>query len=168
MDIKELIAKITGKNKEPTSGSAKKKNSISLFFEKNPKMKVIIAAIAIIVSVAVAVIVAMSYARPKTDLSTDVTIAADSNVDVLPDLERDVGSKDYEGRDPFSENVLDSAKLTGIYDFYGYKTATLQTSVKSYTLREGDSVGNSEWVVSEITDNSITIISGEKTKVYKK
>lgn len=168
MDIKDLIAKITGKNKEAKIGSSKKKNSISMFFERNPKMKYIIAFIAIVVSVAVAVVVAMSYSRPKTDLSTDVTIGADANVDVLPELERDVGDKDYNGRDPFNENVLDAAKLTGIYDFYGYKTATLQTSVKSYTLREGDSVGDSEWIVSEITENSITIVSGDKTKIYKK
>ena len=49
MDIKDLFAKITGKNKEAASGSSRRGNSVSMFFERNPKMKFIIAIIAIIV-----------------------------------------------------------------------------------------------------------------------
>ena len=167
MNIKDLIAKITGKNKESAAMSRKRENSISLFFQNNPKMKAIVAIIAIFISVAVAVTIILTYRNTKPDLDTNVTANPDAAVDVLPQLEREQGGS-YNGRDPFNENVLDGAKLTGIYDFYGYKTATLQTSTKSYTLREGDSVGGSDWIVSEITDNSITINSGTKTKTYSK
>ena len=167
MDIKELIAKIKGKNKEGAAGGSRKQNSVSAFFQKNPSMKYIIAVIALVVSAAVALTIILSGRQSQANLDTNVTANEDAAVDVLPKLERDIG-EDYDGKDPFDENVLDGAKLTGIYDFYGYKTATLQTSTKSYTLREGDTVGDTDWVVSEITDKAITLVSGDKTKTYSK
>ena len=167
MDIKTLIAKITGKNKDAPAGGRKKKNSVSMFFEKNPKMKLVIAIIAIAVSLAVAVAVAASYMKSKPDLNTDVKVNTNESVEVLPQIERERGGE-YEGKDPFTENILDGAKLTGIYETYGYRSATLQTTRKSYTLSEGDSVGDSDWIVSEITDKSITLVSGDKTKTFSK
>ncbi len=167
MDIKDLIAKITGKNKGDSAPKSKKNNSLSLFFERNPKMKVIVAVIAVVVSLAVAVVIALSYRSSKPDLDTNVTVNSNQEVEVLPKIERDI-TGEYEGKDPFVENILDGAKLTGIYETYGYRSATLQTTRKSYTLFEGDTLGDSEWVVSEITDNSITLVSGEKTKTFSK
>lgn len=167
MDIKGLFAKITGKNKEAASGSSRRKNSLSMFFERNPKMKYIIAVIVLIVSLAVAVAIVLSYRSSEPDLDTNVSINANQEIDVLPQIERDRAG-DYNGKDPFVENILDGAKLTGIYETYGYKSATLQTTRKSYTLFEGDTVGDSDWVVSEITENSITLVSGDKTKTFSK
>ncbi|MBO4338332.1 MAG: hypothetical protein J5877_00230 [Clostridia bacterium] len=168
MDLKALIAKITGKNKEASAGTAKKKNnSVSAFFEKNPTMKYVIAVIAVVIAVAVAATIILSSKKSKPDLDTNVSVNANDAVEVLPQIERDRGGE-YEGKDPFVENILDGAKLTGIYETYGYKSATLQTTLKSYTLYEGDTVGDSDWVVSEITDKSITLVSGDKTKTFSK
>ena len=168
MDLKELIAKITGKNKDASAAGAKKKNnSVSLFFENNPAMKFVIAIIAVVVSLAVALVIIISAKRSKPDLDTNVAVNSSDTVEVLPKIERD-RVDEYEGKDPFVENILDGAKLTGIYETYGYKCATLQTTRKSYTLFEGDSVGDSDWVVSEITDKSITLVSGDKTKTFSK
>jgi len=168
MDLKELIAKITGKNKEQKAGSNnKKKNSVSLFFEKNPLMKYVIAVIAIVISLAVALTIILSSRKSKPELDTNVSVNTNDAVEVLPQIERDRAGE-YEGKDPFEENVLDGAKLTGIYDTYGFKSATLQTTRKSYTLYEGDTVGDSDWTVSEITDKSITLVSGDKTKTFSK
>jgi len=167
MDIKQLIAKITGKDKSGSAGGKKKTNSVSAFFEKNPSMKYIIAAIALVVSVAVALTIVLTYRNSKVDLNTNVTANANAEVEVLPKIER-VNGGEYEGKDPFVENVLDGAKLTGIYEIYGYRSATLQTTRKSYTLREGDSVGGSDWIVKEITDKSITLVSGDKEKTFNK
>ena len=168
MDLKELIAKITGKNKDASAGGAKKKNnSISLFFEKNPLMKYVIAVIAVVIALCVAATLIWSSRKSKPNLDTNVSINSQDSVVVLPQIERDVGGE-YEGKDPFEANILDGAKLTGIYETYGYKSATLQTTRKSYTLYEGDTVGDSDWVVSEITDKSITLVSGDKTKTFSK
>lgn len=164
IDIKALIAKITGKDKGSVPAK-RKENPISKFFQKNPKMKIIVAAIAVVVSLAVAVTIILTYKNSSPDLDTNVTANENAAVDILPETERDIGET-VNGEDPFDENALNAAKLTGIYDFYGYKTATLQTSSKSYTLREGDSVGKSDWIVSEITDSSIKIALGDKTKSY--
>jgi Tfp pilus assembly protein PilP len=166
VDIKDLIAKITGKNKDGSAGKVKK-NSVSMFFERNPKMKYIIAVIAIMVSAAVAVVLALSYRSSKPDLDTNVTANKNQQVEILPQIEREVAS-DYDGKDPFVENILDGAKLTGVYETYGYMSATLQTTKKSYTLFEGDTLGDSDWTVSEITSNSITLVSGDKTKTFSK
>ena len=167
MNIKDLIAKITGKNKEAGIGSTKKKNSVSAFFERNPKMNYIIGLIAVLVAISVAVIIAISYRASKVDLNTNVSVNANQEVEVLPKIERDRAGE-YDGKDPFEENILDGAKLTGIYETYGYRSATLQTTRKSYTLFEGDTLGESDWTVSEITDNSITLVSGDKTKTFSK
>ena len=168
MDIKELIAKITGKNKDGAAANKKKSSgAVSAFFEKNPTMKYVIAAIALVVSVAVAVVIIISYRNSKPNIDTNITADPNAQVEVLPQIEREIGGE-YEGRDPFNENILDGAKLTGIYEIYGYRSATLQTTNKSYTLREGDALGDSEWVVKEITDKSITLVSGDKEKKFSK
>jgi large-conductance mechanosensitive channel len=167
MDIKELFAKITGKNKDSAGSKPKKQNAVSAFFEKNPMMKYVVAIIAIAVAVFVALTVVWSSRNSKPELDTNITANANSEVEVLPQIERDKGGE-YEGKDPFVENILDGAKLTGIYETYGYKSATLETTRKSYTLYEGDTVGDSDWVVSEITDKSITLVSGDKTKTFSK
>jgi Tfp pilus assembly protein PilP len=130
-------------------------------------MKYIIAAIALVVSLAVAVTIVLTYRKSKVNLDTNVTANANAEVEVLPQIERD-RSGEYEGNDPFVENILDGAKLTGIYEIYGYKSATLQTTRKSYTLREGDALGDSDWVVKEITNKSITLVSGDKEKTFSK
>lgn len=164
IDLKELIAKITGKNKGGTPKKVKD-SALAKFFEKNPQMKIVIVIIALIVAIAVALTIIISYKSSKPDIDTNVTANENAAVDILPQIERDIGET-ADGNDPFNENALNAAKLTGIYDFYGYKTATLQTSTKSYTVREGDALGGSDWIVSEITDTSITITLGEKTKSY--
>ena len=172
MDLKELIAKITGKKKGDSAeasvgGNKKKNNSVALFFEKNPMMKYVIAVIAVVISLAVALTIIISSKKSNPQIDTNVSVNASDTVEVLPQIEREIGGE-YEGKDPFAENVLDGAKLTGIYDVFGYKSATLQTTTKSYTLYEGDTVGDSDWTVSEITDKSITLVSGDKTKTFSK
>ena len=169
MDFKALIAKITGKNKEDSAavGNKPKNNSFTAFFEKNPVMKYVIAIIAIVISLAVALTIIISSKKSNPVIDTNVSVNASDAVEVLPQIEREIGGE-YEGKDPFAENILDGAKLTGIYEVFGYKSATLQTSTKAYTLYEGDTVGDSDWTVSEITDKSITLVSGDKTKTFSK
>ncbi len=103
----------------------------------------------------------------KPEIDPNVSVNTQDQVEILPEIERDT-DEEYDGKDPFTDNILDGAKLADVFDTYGYKSAVLVTATKSYTLYEGDTVGDSDWVVSEITDNSITLVSGDKTLTFTK
>ncbi|MBE6834967.1 MAG: hypothetical protein E7515_01795 [Ruminococcaceae bacterium] len=107
------------------------------------------------------------FKKNKPEIDTNITTNSNNLVETLPQIERDKG-EEYEGKDPFDENILDGAKVIGIYDTYGNKSATIQTTRKTYTVYEGDTLGDSDWVVSEITDNTVTFVSGDKTLTLTK
>lgn len=162
MDIKDLFAKL---KKGSGKKDARKGSSLNAFFEKNPKMKIILPAVFIIIAIVVAVLIVISGA--KTDIKTDegVTVGA---VEILPMIERDEGETVAEGVDPFSEDVIANAKITGIvYNSDGYRTAIVKTQYKSYTLQVGDYVSGSEWLVESITDSSVTFSIGEKKRTVE-
>lgn len=164
MDVKDLIAKIkSGGGKK----DARKKNSFTAFFEKNPKMKMILPVIFILIAVIVAVLIIFSGANVDTDIKEAGTVAGQS-VEILPQLERTEGETVADGVDPFSEDVISNAKITGmVYNSDGYRTAIVSTQYASYTLQVGDYVGSSEWLVESITDSTVTFSLGEKTRTIE-
>lgn len=163
MDLKDLLAKLKkGKNKDARTGS-----SFINFFEKNPKMKIIIPAIFLVIAAAVAIVFIVSGIRTETDVDPINAVAGDS-VDVLPILERSEGETLADGVDPFSEDVIANAKIKGIlYNSDGYRTAIVATEYASYVLQVGSYVGSSSWLVDEITDNAVTFSIGEKTRTIE-
>lgn len=162
MNVKDVIAKLkSGKKKDARGGSA-----ITKFFEKNPKMKIIIPAIILLISVAVAIAIIISGVTADTELAPEVSVAGQS-VEVLPQLERTTAPIG-EGVDPFSEDVIANATLTGIvYNSAGYRTAIVNTQYASYVLQAGDYVSTSSWLVEDITDNSITFSLDGKTRTVE-
>ena len=163
IDMKDLVAKLKsgGKNKDARGGS-----SITKFFEKNPKMKIIIPAVIIAIVVAVAVIIIMSGINTDTTVTEEVSVNAQS-VQILPQVERTEKALE-DGADPFSEDVIANAKITGMfYNSNGYRTAIISTSYSNYVIQQGDYVGSSEWLVEEITDSSVTFSLGEKTRTIE-
>lgn len=160
MDVKDLIAKLKSGGKKK---NGRGESSLAKFFEKNPKMKIIIPAVVILIFVAVAVVIVLSGVNVDTTLEEGVTVAAQS-VEVLPQVER-TQEAIGEGVDPFSEDVIANAKLKGIiYNSAGYRTAIVSTKYASYTLQTGDYVSTSEWLVEDITDSSVTFSLGEKKR----
>lgn len=160
IDVKDLIAKLKsgGKKKDARGG-----NSLTKFFDKNPKMKIIIPLVFVLIFVAVAVVIIVSGVKTDTDVDENVSVVAQS-VDILPQVDRTQQAIE-DGVDPFSEDVIVNAKLKGVvYNSAGYRTAIVSTQYASYTLQVGDYVSTSEWLVEEITDNSITFSLGEKTR----
>lgn len=164
IDIKDLFAKMkTGGGKK----DARKKGSITTFFEKNPKMKIIIPVVIVVIAVVVAVLIIISGVKTDTDLGEDVTVAGQS-VAILPQLERIEGETLAAGVDPFSEDVIANATITGmIYNSDGYRTAIIKTKYASYTIQVGDYVGSSDWLVEAMTDSSVTFSLGEKTRTIE-
>lgn len=165
MDIKDVIAKLkSGKGKKK---DARKRNPFNAFFEKNPKMKIILPLVFIVIAVVVAVLIIISGAKTDVGLDETVTTPAQS-VDVLPMIERDEGETVADGVDPFSEDVIANAKITGmIYNSDGYRTVIVETKYRAYTLQVGDYVPGSEWLVESITDSSVTFSLGEKTRTVE-
>lgn len=160
MDIKDLFKKFkSGSGKDARKGAA-----LNNFFEKNPKMKIILPAIFITIALAVAVGIILSGAKTDIDLDENVTVAGQA-VEVLPQVVREDTEAIEEGVDPFAEDVIANAVLTGLtYNSDGYYTAVVQTKAASYVLQVGDNVGDSDWVVDAIDDSSITFSIGEKTR----
>lgn len=163
MDIKDLFAKFKGGG----SKDARKGSSVTAFFEKNPKMKIILPALLIIIAVLVAAFIIISGATTDTELNEGNNVAGQAVV-VLPEIERKESETIAQGVAPFSEDVIANAKLTGtVYNSDGYWTAIVQTQYASYNLQVGDYVGNSEWLVEAITDSTVTFSLGEKTRVVE-
>lgn len=160
IDIKDLFAKLKGgQKKDARAGSA-----IVKFFDKNPKMKIIIPAIFLVIAAVVAAVFIVSGIKTETDVDPNVP-AAGTAVDVLPMLERNESVSLADGVDPFAEDVIANAKLTGIfYNSDGFRTAILQTEYASYIVQVGDYVGDSTWLVEEITDSDATFSTGEKVR----
>lgn len=160
MDIKDVFAKLKGgKKKDARTG-----NAFVKFFEKNPKMKIIIPAVFLVIAAAVAAVFIIQGVKTETGVDPDKPVSGMS-VDVLPMLERNEAVSLADGVDPFSEDVIANAKLTGIlYNSDGFRTAILQTEYASYIVQVGDYVGDSTWLVEEITDTSATFSTGDKLR----
>ena len=157
MDVKDLFAalkKKSGSKKKDTRGGS----SFVNFFEKNPKMKIILPAILVLIITGI---------QTETDVDPDSAVAGQA-VEVLPMQERTEGVTLAEGVDPFAEDVIANAKLNGlVYNSDGYWTAIVSTQYGSYTLQVGDYVGSSSWLVEEITSNTVTFSLGEKTRTIE-
>lgn len=161
MDIKDLFAKLksgSGKSSAKAGGS-----SFTAFFDKNPKMKVIIPAILIAISVLVAFVIIVTTETAEID-TTPVGGGQAQNVDVLPQDVRELEDIDVDGDSVFDEVDVANAKITAIIkNSDGYYTAVMQTKTNSYpNLNVGDYINGSSWMVEEITDDSVTIALGEK------
>lgn len=160
MDIKDLIAKLKSGGKKK---NGRGRSSLAKFFDKNPKMKIIIPLVVILIFVAVAAVIIISGVKTDTEVDENVSVAVQS-VEILPQVERTQQAVE-DGVDPFSEDVIANAKLKGIINnSAGYRTAIVATKYASYTLQVGDYVSTSEWLVEDITDSSVTFSLGEKKR----
>ena len=164
MDIKDLIAKLkSGGGKS----SAKGGSGFTAFFDKNPKMKIIIPIVLIAISVLVAIVIIVTTESPEFD-TTPVGGGEAQNVDVLPEDVRELENIELADGNVFDEVDLANAKVTAIvYNSEGYYTATLQTKLKpdGVTIKVGDKIG--EWLVESIDDNEVVFTLGEEVVVIK-
>ena len=159
MDIKDLIAKLKG-----NGGGDKRGGGITGFFEKNPKMKVIIPALCLGISVLVALVIIVTTGTIEIDESPVGGNNSGSEVDILPEDVRQYEDIEVLGDDVFDDVALANAKVTVIIvNSDGYYTATVETDNQSYPhLQVGDYVGTSSWLVEDITDDCVIVALGEK------
>ncbi len=159
MDIKDLIAKLKG-----GSGGNKRGGGLTGFFDKNPKMKVIIPAICLGISVLVALVIIFTTGTIEIDDTPVNNGVNGSQVDVLPQDVRNLEDIELLGDDVFDDVALANAKVTAIIvNSDGYYTATVEAENQSYPhLQVGDYVGSSSWLVEDITDDCVIVALGEK------
>lgn len=161
MDLKDLFKKKGDKSKFKDIKSG---NSLTKFFEKNPKMKIIIPIIVILIAVGVAAGIIIMNSSVDTEVKEHASVSAKS-VEVLPIAEGRTQEAVPQNANPFSEDVIANAKLRGIlYNSNGYRTAIVETQYAAYTVQVGDYVGSSQWLTSDITDTTVTFTLGDKSR----
>ena len=160
MDVKDLIAKLKGGS---GGGAAKRGGGLTGFFEKNPKMKIIIPAICLGISFLVALAIIFTTGTIEVD-NTPIGGTDGTHVDLLPQDVRNLEDIELEGEDVFDDVALSNARVTAIVvNGDGYYTATVEADNQSYPhLQVGDYVGSSSWLVEDITDDCVIVALGEK------
>lgn len=165
MDIKDLIAKLKSKK-----GVSRTSGGVAAFFEKNPKMKIIIPAVFIAISVLVALVIIFKTGSAKIpDIPVNSIEGNTNQVEVFPEDVRE--SENLEGindSEMFNEAVLSHPKVTAIiYNSEGYYTATVETDNAHYpNLSVGQYVAGSDWLVENITEDQVIFsCNGQKITV---
>lgn len=166
MDVKDLIAKLKSKGGKGSSKSGG--SSLTAFFDKNPKMKIIIPIVLILISALVSVSIIVTTKTSKVD-STPVNVENGDQVDVLPQgiivvEEDEVGSENV-----FDEVAIANAKYTAmIYNSEGYYTAQLETKSNIITVKVGDYIDGSSWLVEDISEEKVVLSLGDKKVEIKR
>ena len=162
--------------KDKTSGGVAggAKNDIVLkftdFFEKNPWMKIVIPIVLFLILVIVFVFAILGDGVLTGDNEAGVDATAPSNeVQIIPDnnVIKDKEIVELIKQDPLSEDILASASYTGsVKGSSGLKTALIQigSSNDTLTLSIGETVGDSEWELTEIYNDYVIFKAGELTK----
>ncbi len=163
--------------KKENKGSAAPKVDVTLkvmeFFDKNPFMKILIPVVLFIILLAVFLFVIFGDGVILDDegmLSDDS--AATNQVEVLPgnNIIKDKTIVDLIESDPLSEDILATAVYKGcVTGSSGLKTASVKIGSEGDTLvlTLGETVGDSDWEVIEITSEYVVLKAGEITKTLK-
>lgn len=159
------------------SGSKSKSNSVSEFFKKNPFMKYLIPIMIFIICIAVFLAVVFgdgSLGEEMQPLPTEGVSNTDDTAVVLPNGSNIVGVTDPNlsdliRRDPLAEEILAKAKYNGcvIVASSSYRIAIVENGGIEYMLSVGETLGDSAWEVTEITEAAVTFTAGGTTKVLK-
>ena len=156
-------------------GGGKAKSDVVLkitnFFDKNPMMKIIIPVILFVILVAVVLFIILGdkiLLMDNAELPEDVT-ANSNQVEVIPgnNVIKDKVIVDLIDSDPLSPDILASATYTGyVTGSSGLKTALVQIGSQgdNLVLAIGETVGDSDWELIEITKDYIVFKAGETTK----
>ncbi len=162
-----------GKKSEGSVSKAKPDIALKItnFFDKNPLMKIIIPVILFVILVAVVLFVILGdkiLLQDNEALPEDVT-ANSNQVEVIPgnNVIKDKVIVDLIDSDPLSPDILSSAAYTGyVTGSSGLKTALIQIGSEndSLVLSIGETVGDSDWELIEITKDYVVFKAGETTK----
>ncbi len=167
------LPKFTKKEKkEKQSGD---KTGITLkvaqFFEKNPIMKIIIPVVLFLILVAIFLFVVFGdgILIDKDGTDTNDTSVQSNEVQVIPgnNIIKDKEITALIASDPLSPDILASASYTGsVVGSSGLKTALIQVGSEGdvLVLCVGETIGDSDWELIEISSDYVIFRAGELTK----
>ncbi len=166
------LPKFSKKEKTVSTGS---KNGLTLkfaqFFEKNPIMKIVIPVILFLILVAVFLLVVFGdgILTGKDDTDSASTSVESNEVQVIPgnNIIKDKEIISLIDEDPLSPDILANAAYTGsVTGSSGLKTALIHigSSGDILVLSMGETVGDSNWELIEISSDYVIFKAGEITK----
>ena len=158
--------------KEKTSGT---KTGLTLqianFFEKNPIMKFVIPIILFLILVAIFLFVVFGdgILMETDDPQMNSGSAQSNEVQVIPgnNIIKDKEIVKLIDNDPLSPDILASATYTGsVVGSSGLKTALIQVGSRGdmLVLTLGETIGDSNWELKEITSDYVIFKAGKTTK----
>ena len=167
------LPKLTKKEKQ--SGS---KDGITLkiadFFEKNPIMKIVIPVVLFLILVAIFLIVVFGDGILTDDATSDDpsgvgTTPQSNEVQILPEsnIIKDKEIAELIESDPISPDILSAASYTGsVVGSSGLRTALIHIGSEGDTLvlSVGETIGDSDWELKEITSDYVIFKAGKLTK----
>ncbi|MEG0803764.1 MAG: hypothetical protein RSF90_02285 [Pygmaiobacter sp.] len=150
--------------KDALPATANKKKSLSDIQVPNWLAIVLILAAVVIIAV-VFLLRGIRFAAQTGTVLADEPSSEATQVEVLPQRVRQFTDGES-GNNPFASDNLGAVQLTGIItNSAGKATVILQTEQASYIASEGETLPDSEWVVSEVGTNYVTfsLEDNEKT-----
>lgn len=167
------LPKFGKKEKTPKQSGDKPSFTLQVaqFFEKNPIMKIVIPVILFLLLVAVFLLVIFGDGilldKDNTD-SNDTTVES-NEVQVIPgnNIIKDKEVISLIDSDPLSPDILSTASYTGsVVGSSGLKTALIHigTSGDVLVLSVGETIGDSDWELVEISSDYVIFRAGELTK----
>lgn len=142
------------------------------FFEKNPIMKIVIPVLLFVILAAIFIFVIFGdkiLTKDNDTANATVNVSASNEVAALPG-NNSISDEDLLSlieKDPLSPDILASAKYKGcVFGSSGLQTGLIEigTDKDQLVLSMGDTVGDSSWKVTEITDDYILFEAGKLTK----
>lgn len=147
---------------EPGDGGEKKKKSLSEIQIPNWLAAVLIVGLLLIIVLVFWLNNRGSAGQNGTSFASEPSSDA-TEVQVLPQRVRSYGSGSVDN--PFVSDAIGKVELTGIVtNSAGKSTVILQSDQASYIVSVGDSLPDSQWVVSEVGENYVKLKLDENEK----
>ncbi len=167
------LPKFTKKEKAPGSGGKKSDLSLKVFefLDKNPAMKIVIPVLLFLILVIIFLFAIFGDGILIGDENAGLEDidASQNQVEVIPgnDIIKDKELVSLINEDPLSPDIMATAEYTGMVSgSSGLKTVLIEigSSGDSLVLTLGETIGDSDWELIEITGDYVVFKAGETTK----
>lgn len=149
-------------NNNPNGGLRRKPHRAIAFLQNKIFILFFLPVIALIIIIAVVLI--LRIVKPPAE---DIPVAAAGDyIYVLPIKERPADNIPAAGKDPFSSGGTAALALDGImYNPDGTSIVIIRSAEASYVVSPDSAIGQTGWVVTGITAETVTITKNEKSEI---
>ncbi|MHB1151456.1 MAG: hypothetical protein ACYCWE_14045 [Eubacteriales bacterium] len=149
-------------NNNPHTSQRRKPHRAVAFLQNKIFILFFLPVIALIIIIAVVLII-----RLVDPSEEEIPVAAVGDyIYVLPIKERPADDSPVAGKDPFSSGGTAALVLDGImYNPDGTSIVILRSADASYVVSPDGAIGQTGWVVTDITADTVTITKNEKSEI---